>query len=242
MKKKYLWLGAIVVIGLIFATMPHEKASTDQPSNSKTSQEKESHLLDVPYMNQKEKYPSGCESISTIMALNYLGVNITPEEFIDDYLEKGTVPYEKNHKLYASNPWNKYVGSPYDSNGYGCYAPVIVKALRSFLNQEEYDIYEHYDLDIEDFCKQYIQNDIPVILWASIDMQPLKETYTWYDEETKKSITWKSPMHCLLLIGYDQNYFYFNDPMREKNIAYKKADVQKAYEGLYSQAVAIVKK
>lgn len=241
MNKRYLLIIVIVAIGAVCATIPYENAITVQPPEQKMNQYK-SHLIDVPYINQKENYPSGCESVSTVMALWYLGIDISPETFIDHYMNMGAAPYEENGKLYATNPWEKFVGSPYNSNGYGCYAPVIVKALQSFLDLDKYNVQELHDISIEELCKQYIQNDIPVILWASIDMQPLKETYTWYDKETKKTLTWKSPMHCLLLTGYDQDYYYFNDPMRQKNMSYKKADVEKVYKDLYSQAVVIEKK
>lgn len=47
-------------------------------------------LLDVPHLPQGEQYPSGCESVSAVMALRYLGVQITADEFIDGYLDRGT--------------------------------------------------------------------------------------------------------------------------------------------------------
>ena len=39
MKKRYLWLGVIAAIGGAFASLPREKATTDQSLNSKTSHE-----------------------------------------------------------------------------------------------------------------------------------------------------------------------------------------------------------
>ena len=40
-------------------------------------------VLDAPFIDQREKYPTGCESVSAVMALQYAGVDITVEEFID---------------------------------------------------------------------------------------------------------------------------------------------------------------
>ena len=40
-------------------------------------------IQNVPYIDQTNDYPTGCESISTIMCLHYWKINITPDEFID---------------------------------------------------------------------------------------------------------------------------------------------------------------
>ena len=42
--------------------------------------------IDVPYIDQSKRYPTGCESVSTVMALQYAGVNISVDKFIDNYL------------------------------------------------------------------------------------------------------------------------------------------------------------
>ncbi len=49
-------------------------------------------------------------------------------------------------------------------------------------------------------------------------------------------------MHCLLMIGFDANNYYFNDPTAGKMVAYRKADVEEAYAGMFSQAVVILRK
>ena len=45
-------------------------------------------IISVPYIDQSVKYPTGCESVSTVMLLQYLGYEITVDEFIENYLEK----------------------------------------------------------------------------------------------------------------------------------------------------------
>ena len=45
--------------------------------------------INAPYISQKETYPTGCESVSTVMLLNFLGYNITVDEFIEKYLDCG---------------------------------------------------------------------------------------------------------------------------------------------------------
>ena len=45
-------------------------------------------------------------------------------------------------------------------------------------------------------------------------------------------------MHCLLLVGVDEESYYFNDPMAGKAVTYPKGAVARAYEGLGRQALA----
>ncbi len=39
-------------------------------------------LISVPYIDQTKDYPTGCESISAVMLLAYLGISVSPDEFI----------------------------------------------------------------------------------------------------------------------------------------------------------------
>ncbi len=48
-----------------------------------------------PFIDQRDKYPTGCESVTAVMALQYAGVDITVEEFIDNYLPQGNAPYTR---------------------------------------------------------------------------------------------------------------------------------------------------
>ena len=41
--------------------------------------------IEVPYLDQSHYYPTGCESVSTVMLLQYL-TGVSVDEFIRDYL------------------------------------------------------------------------------------------------------------------------------------------------------------
>ena len=197
-------------------------------------------ILDVPYINQRERYPTGCESVSTVMALQYVGVDITVDEFVDNYLAMGTLPATGiNGEKIGCDPWEAFPGSPYSQYGYGCYAPVIVSAVNKFIDSNTFEVQELYGKPIEELCKDYIDKEIPVVFWATIDMKPAQITNSWTDEATGKRINWVAPMHCLLLVGYDDNFYYFNDPWQRKACAYRKSVVKAAYEGMFEQAIVI---
>ena len=45
-------------------------------------------IIHAPYIDQSVRYPTGCESVSAVMLLQYLGIDITVDECIEMSLEK----------------------------------------------------------------------------------------------------------------------------------------------------------
>lgn len=198
----------------------------------------EIHMIDAPFIGQMELYPTGCESTSAVMALQYFGIEISVDDFIDNYLDLGTAPYEYDGLLYGDSPWDCFLGSPYEDSGWGCYSSVIHRALQRVLDNSAFSARNYLGTPLQELCTEYIDNDIPVILWATMEMREASYTSTWLTPEGDQ-ITWISPEHCLLLVGYDNEYYYFNDSRQGKQTAYPKHEVETAYESMFSQAVVI---
>ena len=190
----------------------------------------QSKIIDAPFISQLPNYPTGCESVATVMALQYAGVNISVDTFIDKYLYKTGVIFDPNES---------FGGDPRGS-GYGCYSPVIKKALDKILTADT-ALYarEMKGKSLQNLCSDYIDKNIPVILWATMGMDTPKNGNRWY--YNGKLIQWIIPEHCLLLVGYDDEHYIFNDPLRNKNTYYRKSAVEIAYAGLGSQAITINK-
>lgn len=195
----------------------------------------------VTPMMQTPGYPTGCESISTVMALRYAGVSIDPDVFIDKHLPMAKVPAYRGGTLYGHSPYEYFLGNPRSSNGYGCFAPVITKAALS-MELSDITIVQNNGLSINELLSRYIDHEIPVVFWGSIDMVKVWAGPTWTLEGTNNRYTWLQPMHCLVLVGYDGTHYYFNDPLRSGVTKYKKSDVAAAYQAYGSQAVAFVPK
>lgn len=199
------------------------------------------HKIKAPYIDQSVKYPTGCESVSTVMLLQYLGYEITVDEFIENNLLKQGFE-EKDGQLYGPDPRKCFVGSPYDPDSYGCYAPVICEALKQTAG-EEYDIVNETGARIEDLITRYIDNDMPVIFWACINMREPIQGPCWKLHETGEEFTWISNEHCMLLVGYDNENYYFNDPYENNGvIAYPKETVADRYQAQHAQAVGVRRK
>ena len=197
-------------------------------------------LLDVPYITQIYDYPNGCESVATVMALNYEGIDITVDDFIEKYLDMAPLPEYVDGELWGYSPWFYFLGDPRDMSGLCCYAPCIVSALSKFVDTDKYEILELYGESVEDLCTNYVKNGDPVIFWGTMYMNaPSVPGWCWNIYGTDDTYYWVDPMHCLLLVGYDRDNYYFNDPTAGKSVAYSKSDVEAAYEGLYRQAVIV---
>lgn len=188
-------------------------------------------VISAPYINQNTEYPTGCESISAVMALNYLGLTIKPRTFIDKYLDKG------DKKSFDPNVC--FGGSPYSDDGMGCYAPVIVEAVNQYIatTGKNYKAIALYNKSIDELCSQYIDKGIPVIFWATMRMAAPRNGATI--PYNGGYIQWIAPEHCLLLVGYDNNNYIFHDPQKQAYTYYGKDDVTRAYLGMGAQCVVI---
>ncbi len=195
-------------------------------------------IIELQYMNQND-YPTGCESITTWMALNYMGYDLSVDEFIENYLPKYTIEWGDNI-MFGEDPNEYFIGDPRNSNSFGCYAPVIKKALTSYAGENS--VHDLTGKSIDEMIEQYVSNGIPVIMWATMEMVPSIQGRTWYIKRTNETFTWIGKEHCLLLAGWDENNYYFYDPWLDKGIiGYEKKLVVQRYGEMGKQALALVK-
>lgn len=198
-------------------------------------------IIDAPYIDQSEKWPTGCESVTAVMALKYIGADITVDEFIGGCLV--TDGFEtRDGALYGPDPDQAFVGSPYDRDSFGCYSPVIKSALEKAAGAG----IAVDDLDgepMESLIRNYIDNDIPVIFWSTIDMLESYDGSSWrLKNDESRIFTWRCNEHCLLLVGYDDDMYYFNDPWANHGlIGYEKDLAEKRHADMRSMALAVRK-
>ena len=205
-------------------------------------------IANVPLIGQ-QKLPTGCETCSAVMLLNYYGYNISETSFADKYLIKRPLGYGK-YGLEGPDPNCAFIGSPYTTNSFGAYAPVMAKSMNSYLAKKSYKAVSVSGKSLEYLAGKYIAQGQPVMVWATIYMTASYKTTTWrvnYTDENARykkgsSYTWLANEHCLLLTGYDSSFYYFNDPWTNSRIAYSKSVVNTRYNELGKQAVVMVKK
>lgn len=205
-------------------------------------------ISNVPLIGQS-KLPTGCETCSATMLLKHYGYNISETTFADKYLVKKPFGYS-NGSYTGPDPNCAFVGTPYSSNSYGAYAPIMVKCMNKYLSDKSYKAVEISGKSLEYLSGKYVAQGQPIMIWATINMLPSFKTTTWRvnytDENAKYKLgsyyTWIAREHCLVMTGYDNYYYYFNDPWTNARTRYSKSVVNSRYAELGKQAVVMVKK
>lgn len=208
--------------------------------------------IEVPYISQKGTYPTGCESVSAVMLLQYLGYEISVDQFIHHYLDCREFSL-RGGQLYGPDPRKYFCGSPYNEDDFGCYAPVICSALNRIFTKTHgpiggsYATFDRSHVAVDEtgtpmdvLIERYIKKDMPVIFWACIDMKEPITGPSWKLYDTGETFTWISNEHCMLLVGYDEEGYYFNDPYEGHGvIRYPKETVMARHEAQYGMAVGV---
>lgn len=228
-------------------TSPITVNSSDAPKKSEPeitvpeAQKTEKAIIieNVPVIAQFPDFPTGCESVSAVTVLKFYGESVTAAQFIDNYLPKNAEFYYDGFKRCGPSPYEYFIGNPRTAASFGCMAPVIEKALCDYFGSNE-RVKNTTDTELDALCKKYIDNGIPVIMWATINMLETNPKNTWYLSDGTR-FTWPGNEHCLVLIGYDENSYFFNDPYAGKTVKYEKTTVKDRYAELGRQSVVILK-
>lgn len=195
--------------------------------------------IQAPYIDQSGAYPTGCESVSAVMLLQFLGVDITVDEFIEKYLEKQDFE-KRDGEMFGPDPRKYFCGSPYDEDSFGCYAPVIAGAMKRVLGGT-YTVKDESGTDTAELIRRYIDKGMPVVYWACINMREPVIGPQWKLMDTGQIFTWVSNEHCMLLVGYDGEGYYFNDPYNNNGlIHYPKEVVEERHRAQHMQAVGVL--
>lgn len=197
------------------------------------------HIIDAPLIPQFPNYPTGCESVSAVMLLNYWGEDISVDTFIDDYLPKSSYFHSKDGIYYGPNPYEYFIGNPRTEQSYGCMSPVIQHAINSYYGENS-PLKNVSGLSLPELCNTYIANNQPVLVWVTIGMVETYTTAQWRLEDGTL-YAWPANEHCMLLVGFDEKYYYFNDPYTGKVKKYAHWICEDRYTALGSQALVIVK-
>ena len=239
----------------IFLLQPEETAETVSPTASKTSKAPprattsahatvpvrlggQKMLADVPIIAQYPDFPTGCESVSAVIALQYAGVDISVADFVDKYLDKSSHFYNENGKRYGPDPYKVFVGSPRSTASFGCMAPVIENAVKKIVGSSM-TVENRTGYTLPMLCKSYIDKGIPCVVWVSIGMLETYRSASWTLEDGS-TYYFPANEHCMVLIGYSDTHYYFSDPYRGEHVKYACALAEQRFEELGRQALVVV--
>ena len=204
------------------------------------------YSIEVDPILQLPELPTGCEVTTLAMLLDAVGFQVDKVQLVEGYLtckSEGEATFQQ-----------AFIGSPYDSAGYGCYAPVIVDTARKYLAAQNSGriVKDLTGAKFEDLLREVASNH-PVAVWASIDLMDIQEIYAYtiynYVETNSDGGTttpkdldvyWLENEHVYLLKGYDldRNVVIVNDSLNGE-MEYDMDRFKECYEQCYKQAVII---
>lgn len=165
------------------------------------------------YQYESPALPTGCESTSLAIALNYYGCNVSKNTIADKYLFKGDINW---NTMKVPDPLTTFIGNPNNDYSYGCYSVCVQDTANYYFktNHLPYQAIAYIDGDLSWWFTE-LRRGRPVIIWATMNMAPTKKTTVW-ETNSGKTIQWLGNEHCLVLTGYDlsKNLVYVADPLQ----------------------------
>lgn len=193
-------------------------------------------LLDAPLVRQLPELRSGCEITSLTMLLQYYGVGKSKLELAAE-MKRDTTPIRWNGDgsiAYWGNPNVGFVGEITGaSKGFGIYHTALFPLLKQYAPSA-------VDLTSKPFetLEKQLQQGIPSVVWTTIDYQIPDKWVVW--DTSLGPIRTTFMEHAVLLVGYDEQYVYVNDPLsgRSKQRIDKSSFIQ-TWEAMGRQALSL---
>ena len=196
--------------------------------------------LDVPTIKQFPELPRGCEVTALAMLLNAQGYQ-TPKMELAKKIRKDPTPYqEKNGSIYFGNPHNGFVGSIYNRSkpGLGVYVEPIIDLAYEYAGTNVINLTKQKELELMFALSE--GTPVWIITNTTYKKLPASAFETWETPQGKIKITYKE--HSVVITGYDNDYYYFNDPLDGKQKKAAKDSFIEAWEQMGAQAITILPK
>lgn len=228
--------------GIVGYTLIKDNYYVDEKPAENTSEDltvTSFHIANVPYLNQFSLgYPTGCEAVSATMLLKYKGYNVSAQNIVDN-TKNGSKKYQDiNGKWYGANPFKEFVGHPtggLSKGNYGVFAKPISSAMSVYAGNKVKDI----SGCSENTLLNYVSKGNPVVVWCVKNAGNLSNGVKWDYEDGSGNFQELVGEHCAVLIGYDENNVYLNDPSAGKNVKQNKNKFISNWKKLYSQAIIV---
>lgn len=211
-------------------------------SRARTEFNGKSVYIDMKNILQNPELPVGCEITALTILLNYWGFSAEKCDMAKNYLpiSSGRYKYEDG-KTYKDSFYDYFIGDPF-SRGYGCFSNAIEKAANSYINQHGggYTV-KNISGCSPDTLYGYVEDNIPVLIWATDGMIEPEYYETWYDIDTGEQLDWYLNEHCAVLVGFDidNDTVTLNDPMKGI-IDYNINKFETRFAQMHSQAIVIL--
>ncbi|PZE22565.1 C39 family peptidase [Paenibacillus xerothermodurans] len=217
-----------------------ETAVVEQPSAATAAAPApaKSAMLEAPVVRQLPELPSGCELTSLTMLLQFYGVQKDKMKLLPE-MKRDTTPLRmgKNGEIvFWGNPNTGFVGEITGAaKGFGIYHTALFELQHKYIPTA-------IDLTNEPFHKleQQLREGIPSVVWTTIDYKVPNKWTVWDTPIGPIKTTFME--HAVLLVGFDEQNVYVNDPLSGKaQVKIDKAQFLQTWEAMGRQALSYTK-
>lgn len=194
---------------------------------------------EVPIISQNPELPNGCEASSLAIVLQHWGFDADKMDLAYNYVPREDFSLAGKENL-GPHPAQAYAGDPASSFGFYCLAPPLHTAAQSYLAGQgsaltAQDISGSSETELE----AWLENGCPIVFWVTLDGSAPRTAprFYWLLPDGSQYHPY-SNLHCVVLRGCDDNYFYFVDPLEGK-VRMERQAAMNSYLGLGAQAVVI---
>lgn len=185
--------------------------------------------LDAPHISQLPELERGCEVTTLAMLLQHAGKDVGKMELSK---EIDRVPFEKDGQ--KGHPGEGFVGNmkTMDEPGLGVYHGPVAQLGEKYLPGKILDLKGEGFKEVE----KHVQDGRPVwvLVPSTFAVVPEKHWETWNTKKGKEKITYK--WHSMV-IGFDDDNVYVNDPLEGKNEKLSKEEFVAGWEQFGKQAI-----
>jgi len=187
----------------------------------------------VPHIQQMPELARGCEVTSLAMMLQYAGVSADKMTLAK---EIKTIPFRDKNGV-RGNPYDGFVGDIYTfkKSGLGVYHGPIADLAQNYLPDRIVDLTGENMESVYEMLEK--GSPVWVIINSRFTPLPESEFAIWNTASGKVKITYRE--HSVLIVGYDEQKIYFNDPLASQPYtAVPRDNFEKAWIQMGSQAIS----
>ncbi len=171
-------------------------------------------LLPVQGIYQKPELPNGCEATSLAALLRYYGYPADKVELAYGFIPREDFA-ESMTERFGPDPETAYAGDP-AGTGFYCFAQPLAQGANAYLEgigapERAVDLTGCTPFVL----RKTLASGRPVAVWTTLRMEALaySTTYWWQFSGSETLYIPQTNLHCVLLHGYDSDFYYLFDPL-----------------------------
>lgn len=219
----------------VLSAAPESYDLAEPESHDRTAPD--SIMLSAPVIRQNPELPRGCEITSLTMLLQFYGHDVTKMELLPKMkMDPTPIVWNPDGSIQSwGNPNVGFVGDiTLKAKGFGIYHKALFPLLEDYV-PSAVDMTGQSYLEIE----QRLAAGAPVMVWTTTRYTVPDSWVEWESDDGPVKVTFSE--HAVLLVGYDANHVYLNDPLSGKaQVKVNKEQFIASWEALGKQALTYI--